>query len=82
MKLRESPRTLSCGCYQHRLTRPAHIPIVCCCVLQEVPDAIGSLSSLTCLEVDMNCDASELLPSLHLPANLTSIRMCTSMLHL
>jgi hypothetical protein len=48
--------------------------------MQEVRDAIGSLSGLTCLEVNMNCDASELLPSLQLPANLTSIS--TSMLHL
>jgi hypothetical protein len=48
--------------------------------LQEVPDAIGSLSSLTCLEVNMNCDASKLLPSLQLPAHLTSVSTSISQL--
>ena len=41
--------------------------------MQEVPDAVGAVTSLTRFELDTDCDSPELLPSLQLPSHLTHI---------
>lgn len=59
----------------------------CCCLhcpLQAVPDAIGSMTAVTRLELDMDGDSPALHPTLQLPSHLTQISnniSCLTNLH-
>jgi hypothetical protein len=43
------------------------------CPAQAVPDAIGTMTAVTRLELDMDCDSPDLQPTLQLPSHLTQI---------
>jgi hypothetical protein len=54
---------------------------------QNIPDAVGALTALTCLDIDMDCDSPRLVANLQLPTSRmtalsSSISRLTGLQHL